>query len=91
MPYTFQTEGDKKIQIGFFSLSDFSSDKMSELCSAVLTTFSQRNMLVMSISDVDKEFSFSDLEKLSNDLDFIYLYSKPQENQEIKQSVLQLR
>lgn len=78
MPYTFQTEGDKKIQIGFFNFSDFSSDDMDKLCSTVLTTLSKREMLVISISDIDNIFSFSDLEKLSRFHLFIQWTSRKQ-------------
>lgn len=84
MPLTFQTEGDK-IQVGFFNSSNFSSEEMNELCSTVLTTLSQRSMLVFTISEVDREvFSFSYLENLSKELDFIYLRSIPEENDEME-------
>lgn len=83
MPLSFKTEGDK-IQVGFFDLPDFSSDDMNEFCSMVLTTLSQREMLVITINEVDKTFSFSYLDELSKELDFVYLYSEPTENQEME-------
>ena len=72
-PLSFETFKDK-IQIGFDDFPGIPYEETNEYVSTILTTLSSRQMLVINFGNVDRaNFSNEILDKLAQELDFVYL------------------